>query len=297
MDNTDPIFSVAKVTRANYASWLYKLLQDNGWSMISSKVSTDDYVFNSTGEDGTKNYFICINFDTYSSCAFGYGSFTNLISYTPDGAGGSGTFVNKVNNNSYRYPMPGYNNCSPDFEFTVYYSVTKERVIICTTVSQAFSITYGGKRICSSLMYFGMPKKGTESSPDIKTNAGSFLTTILPCWYNGFGTGGISFFTFNAPLYGNNPTIYAGYINQYAGQTITNTLACLPTRGFVPLAHFDIVGLNSNLIGSLDGIYLVPQTMNFLDGDVIKVDNATYRLGYIADSYVGVNIGFAIRIS
>ncbi len=291
------VFIKETVTRANLAAWLYSKLTSNGWTMISSKVSTDGYVFLSPGVSGDCRYLINLNFDAYSAGTNDYADAYYLLDYAPGAAGVAGTFTSR-GLCTYHPPVNNFINYPTSSNLDVYYSITPDRVIFCfvspfiTLNPSAYS-----KQRCSTILYMGMPQLNSRPNPTSKVNCGNWLCVMLPGKVNYY----IPALAYFYPSFSSSPTAITGGNSPPTSYIRSNNpFNYTPKSGkllMTPVRINDTAYTGCD-IGQLEDVYCLPSNIEHLDGDLITVNGDTYRvcLGY--DNYYSSSYqNYAIRVS
>ena len=270
------LFQKDTTTRANFASWFVAKLIEKGWEQISSKVSTDGYVFHSTGNDGLSDYYFNIILDAYSAGTLARGTVSLIRSYTPGASGVAGTFVNKFNP-VYQPPFAIY-DIPLGTQFDVYYAIDKDRIRVCCCVSYATASstlrTISGKPIVlpSSLIYFGKVSEDSLPNPSSNNNYGNVVFVQLS---GNNGTALAEYATFYTPSY---DLVSPSGLNVGTGalQKLVNPLNHVPGSKIIMSPIF--VSNGSIEIGTLDGAYWVNYAANVQDGDLLTVGAEKYRV-------------------
>ncbi|HMM22695.1 MAG TPA: hypothetical protein PKA10_18405 [Selenomonadales bacterium] len=284
------LFQKETVTRANLASWLYSKLVAAGWEQISSNISTDGYVFRSSGEAGDCDYYINLNADFFATGGGGINQYgINLfpcLGYTPGVAGAAGTFVYKQSSGIYQPAFSAVSSAA-DREFTFYYSVNKDRVVFVNTFPLAQGSSANG-RICSSfLMYVGIPERRTRPNAESKVNAGNFLWVMNPAIYS-YLTPVTYFFT---PTTGSMALTFTYKAYQY---WTNNNIPYAPGRP-IPLIPMSVTDGTTDF-GFLDGLYVPPANIPNIDGDIINVGAEQFRVCWAYNSWNNIGYPFCIRV-
>lgn len=282
------LFTKEVVTRSNLASWLYSKLTNAGWTMISSKTSTDSYVFYSKSETNDMDLYMCINADAFAAGTNVFIDWYPCMSYTPGAAGVAGTFISKQGA-SY---SPALTNTvgSADRQYTVYYSINKDRAALVVTVPLVQGALPSGVKLrcCSWMLYMGLPDRRTMCNPDSKTNSGNFLWVANPAVAS-YQLPMAYFFTPSSGLV--SPT--------FGGQQYqcwyTNNMP-YATGGSVPIIPYAVTSGGTDY-GFLDGIYMPPQSILMPEGDIIKIGVEQFRVCRAQDQYQTTSYQFCIRVA
>ena len=286
------LFNKETVTRANYASWLYSKISGAGWEMVSSSVASDGYVFQSFGESGDMKLIANIDCDAFSAGSAVYMKWYPCLDYIPGDPGSAGIFSSKTSS-------PGWWSAlcnsiyAADKQMDVYFSFNKDRLTWMTTIPLVQGVRPASALpfCCSWLTYLGLPNRKTMPNPDSKVNSGNFLWVSNPA----VSSYQVPMHYFFSPTTGITTPVLSS-VEYQAWYTNNYRFVATPTpTSIVPLIPYCVTDATTDY-GALDGIYILPTTVPFNDGDLINVGAEKYRVCRVQNNFSNVTYPLAIRV-
>lgn len=272
----DFIFTPVKMLKKDFYTWLKQTLIDNGWRNISSRPSTENDIFHSTGESGEeeilfrmKEYYNAQTTTTISSSTDIYLPVVPLRSYTPGINGAAGVMVPSTAANAFYNNRLARSGMSVTTELTVYYHCNKDRIVFVVEWP-----SYTG--LDSTFHLFGKPF-GIIAKKPITTQ------TVVLSGYT-YGTA-VPQFADIADINISTSSVSAGTFNYFSDLRSVN----VGNKFF--MSELCIANSTDGLHSMVDGIYAINNDVrisnyNALDGDeLVDSEGKVYRIRNIARAH------------